>query len=509
MRRPRLADAPRRAAATSQPSRAYAAYALGLLTFINLLNYADRNVVFALFEPIKRDLVLTDQQLGWIGSAYIIVLSLAALPLGVIGDLRSRRNVITFGVALWSASTALSGLARNFWHLFVCRALVGVGEAGYGPTSQAIVAEYFKGARRALAMGIYSAGMAIGGIMGIWMGGELYRAFGSWRLTFVAVGAPGLILAVLASQLREPNRRPPDPIHHWIARAARWGRVGVLRAARIASPLVMLSALGAVLAGGLALTGVASVELQVAVFGVGVALGAAWSVLRLIPFAVERTARVGEVAASALEDFGEAVTLVLRTPTLIWMFLGGALVTFAVNGLIAWAPSFMQREHGLAVEEVGRRFGVIALAGGVAGALTGGRLADRLMARWGGGRVLMSGLGFLIGAPLCVGLLLVSNLGAFAVLLLATYFCYTLYNGPIVAVLLDVVPAAVRSSVLGAFVLFSHLAGDAMAPPLVGYISDLAGLRTAMLTLPAAGLLGGLLIMVALRTVARDMERVR
>ena len=93
-------------------------YALGLLTFINLLNYADRNVVFALFEPIKRDLQLSDQQLGWIGSAYVIVLSLAALPMGVIGDLRSRRGVITFGVALWSAATALSGLARSFWHLF-------------------------------------------------------------------------------------------------------------------------------------------------------------------------------------------------------------------------------------------------------------------------------------------------------------------------------------------------------------------------------------------------------
>jgi len=131
------------------------------------------------------------------------------------------------------------------------------------------------------------------------------------------------------------------------------------------------------------------------------------------------------------------------------------------------------------------------------------------MARWRGGRVLVSGIGFLIGAPLCTGLILVSNLNAFAALLLLTYFCYTLYNGPIVAVLLDVVPDAVRSSVLGAFVLFSHLAGDAMAPPLVGYLSDIAGLRTAMLTLPAAGLMGGLLIMVALRTVGRDMERVR
>jgi MFS family permease len=501
----------------SGTSRAYAVYALGLLTFINLLNYADRNVVFALFEPIKRDLHLTDQQLGWIGSAYVIVLSLAALPMGVIGDLRSRRGVITFGVALWSTATALSGLARTFWHLFLCRAFVGVGEAGYGPTSQAIVAEYFKGARRALAMGVYSAGMAVGGIMGIWVGGELYRLLGSWRLTFVFVGAPGLLLAVLASRLREPNRRPPEPLSSWAARAARWSRDGLRRAIHVATPVAALAGIGLLLSGVLVLARGAPADVDAAVFGVCVAIGAVWSVARLVPYAVERTQAAGEVAASALEEFGAAASIVLRTPTLIWMFAGGALVTFAVNGLIAWAPSFMQRVHGLAVEEVGRRFGLLALAGGVAGALAGGRLADWIMARWRGGRVLVSGMGFLLGAPVCVALILADDLRLFTPLLFITYLFYTLYNGPIVTVLIDVVPAAVRSSVLGAFVLFSHLAGDAIAPPLVGYISDVVsaragaetGIRTAMFALPAAGLLGGALILVALRTVERDMDRVR
>jgi sugar phosphate permease len=359
--------------------------------------------------------------------------------------------------------------------------------------------------------------MAIGGIMGIWLGGELYRALNSWRLTFVVVGAPGLVLAVLASQLREPDRRAPVSLQDWVGRAARWSRAGLLRAARVALPLAVMTALGALVSGALVLARGAPADVDAAVFGVFVALGAVWTVVRLLPFAVDQTRAAGEVAASAIEEFGEAARLVLRTPTLIWMFLGGALVTFAVNGLIAWAPSFMQRVHGLAVDEVGRRFGLIALGGGVLGALAGGRLADWLMVRWRGGRVLVSGVGFLLGAPVCTALLLVGDLGVFMPLLFITYFFYTLYNGPIATVLIDVVPAAVRSSVLGAFVLFSHLAGDAMAPPLVGYISDAVGaradpqtaIRTAMLTLPAAGLLGGLLIMVALRTVRRDMARVQ
>ncbi len=237
-------------------------------------------------------------------------------------------------------------------------------------------------------------------------------------------------------------------------------------------------------------------------------MGIAWTVWRLVPLAVRRTTAAGAVAAGAFDDFQDAAILVLRTPTLIWVFLGGAMVTFAVNGLVAWAAAFMQRMHGLSVAQVGAEFGVWALSGGVLGALVGGRLADRLQHRWHGGRVLTSGAGFVLGGPVCAALLLVHDLRWFGPLILATYFLYTWYNGPLVAVILDVVPPAVQASVLGAFVLFSHLAGDALAPPLIGYLSDRTGdLRTAMLLLPAVGLLGGLVILIGLRTVSRDMRR--
>ncbi|HEY6207739.1 MAG TPA: MFS transporter, partial [Gemmatimonadales bacterium] len=200
--------------ARPEPSRegkgagAYAAYALGLLTLINLLNYTDRNVIYALFEHIKLELQLSDQQLGWLGSAYVIVLSLAALPLGVVGDLKSRRAVIAFGVGLWSAFTALGAVIGRFWQLLLCRSLVGVGEAGYGPAAQALIAEYYRGRRRAFAIGVYSVGMAFGGVLGIWAGGVLAARFG-WRVAFLALGAPGFVLALLASRLREPRRQPP------------------------------------------------------------------------------------------------------------------------------------------------------------------------------------------------------------------------------------------------------------------------------------------------------------
>jgi len=394
---------------------------------------------------------------------------------------------------------------KGFWQLLVCRAMVGVGEAGYGPAAQALIAEFFQGRRRAFAIGVYSVGMAFGGVLGIWLGGVLAERYG-WRTAFVAMGAPGLVLALLASRLREPRRQAPASVR---ATLARWYDSGVRNVARPALPLAALALAGAAVSGVMALFERMPSGVDAAVFGGFVTVGVVWTVMRLVPIAIRRTTEATAVAATAFEDFLQAAATVLRTPTLIWMFVGGALVTFAVNGLIAWAPSFMERVHGFSVGRVGREFGIWGLAGGALGGLFGGRVGDWLLGRWPGGRVVVAGAGFVLGGPVCAALLLVEELRWFVPLLFATFFLYTWYNGPLSAVILDVVPPAVRASVLGAFLLFSHLAGDAIAPPLVGYLSDRFGLRSAMLLLPSAGLVGGLVILVALRTVARDMARVK
>ncbi|OLC99783.1 MAG: hypothetical protein AUI88_01290 [Gemmatimonadetes bacterium 13_1_40CM_3_70_8] len=327
-----------------------------------------------------------------------------------------------------------------------------------------------------------------------------------WRAAFVALGVPGFLLAILASRLREPRRRPPAPVATTVRG---WFERGRRQAMRYGKPLIGLSLAGAALSGLLGLFEGLPPGVETAVFAACVSAGIIWTVVRLVPAAVRRTTEASEVAATAFGEFLQAAATVLRTPTLIWMFLGGALVTFAVNGLIAWAPSFMQRAHGLSVGVVGRQFGIWGLAGGALGGLFGGRFGDWLLTRWSGGRVVVSGAGFVLGGPVCAALLLVDELRLFVPLLFATFFLYTWYNGPLSAVILDVVPSAVRASVIGAYLLFSHLAGDAIAPPLVGYLSDRFGLRPAMLLLPSAGAVGGLVILIALTTVGRDMARVR
>ena len=160
-------------------------YALGLLTVINLLNYVERNAIFALFEPLKRDLTLTDAHLGWLASAYVLVFSIASLPLGVLSDMRSRPAVIAAGVGLWSICTSAGGLVRGFLPLLLRRAGVGLGGAAAGAASTSLVATYFEGPRRALAMGVFMAGIPLGGVLGILIAGTAGRG------VRMAGGVPG------------------------------------------------------------------------------------------------------------------------------------------------------------------------------------------------------------------------------------------------------------------------------------------------------------------------------
>lgn len=489
------------------PAGRYRWYALGLLTVINTVNFIDRSVIFALFEPIKSELGLSDAQLGWLGSAYIIVLSLAALPLGILSDLKSRRMVIAAGVTLWSVFTGLSGLARRYWQLLLCRSMVGIGEAAYSPAAQALLADYFPSQGRALALGIFWGGVAVGGVAGIWLGGELEHLYG-WRAAFLAVGLPGFVLAMLAMRLRDPARAPkPFSLGEVIKRF----ELTIWWVVRAFWPLWTMGLLGFAAAYALERTGRGGAEWEGAVFGTAVAVGVAGTVARWVRTIVAHrhdSAR-RPVALTTLDEFLDAARFVLRTPTLVWVFLGGALISFAMNGLVGWSPSYLQRAMGLTPQEAGRTIGLWGFGAAIFGVLLGGRLGDVLMERWKTGRVMVGAAGFLIGGPLCVWLLSVRNLEAFIPLFFTTLFFFAWYNGPLTATIFDVVPSSIGASVIGTYVFFTHIAGDAVAYPLIGALSDRLGIQTAILLLPIVAMAGGLIILLATRTVARDMERLK
>ncbi|MGH7580105.1 MAG: MFS transporter [Gemmatimonadales bacterium] len=485
----------------------YRWYALGLLAAINLLNYIDRNVIYALFEPIKRDLALSDAQLGWLGSAYILVFSVAALPFGVISDLRSRRAVIAWGVTVWSAFTFLSGLVRSYWQLFTCRAAVGVGEAAYGPAAASLVADYFPGERRAMAMGILASGVSLGGVSGLLLGGFLEATYG-WRVAFMTVGVPGFICALLVARLMDPTRPPAKLTIRSFLRDFHIGATALLRQLW---PLAASVAIGAALAYWLDRSYGANSRLDVAAFsavvGLGLAVNILYWVLRTPADPSEDLAFTAGIS-TAFDEILRAGKTVLHTPTLVYVFLAGAMISFGTNGIVGWGPTFVARELQLTAGEAAALLGKWGLIAGVTGTLFGGFLADWLRRRWETGRVIAVGLGLLLGGPLAVWLLTIRDPELFKVVFTVAFFCLSWYNGPITAVIFDVVPPRISATVAGAYLLFIHLAGDAIALPLVGMLSDQFGLDRAILLLPLVSMMGGIVILGATRTAGRDMERV-
>jgi MFS transporter, Spinster family, sphingosine-1-phosphate transporter len=182
-----------------------ATYALAVLTFINLFNYIDRWVVATVVEPIKRDLGLSDTQMGFIAASFIIVYMAVSPLFGILGDRKARPPLIALGVAIWSLATGLAGFARGFWTLFAARATVGVGEAAYGTIAPALLADQFPLERRGRVMSIFFAAIPIGSAAGYILGGLADRYFG-WRAAFWLVGFPGVLLAVLAMTVYDPPR---------------------------------------------------------------------------------------------------------------------------------------------------------------------------------------------------------------------------------------------------------------------------------------------------------------
>jgi predicted MFS family arabinose efflux permease len=409
-------------------TRGYANYALLLLTAVNLVNYLERNAIFALFEPVKRDLGLSDAHLGWLGSAYVLVFSLASLPAGVLGDLASRRVVIAGGVTLWSMATSLSGLVEGFGALLFARAMVGLGGAAAAAGAASLVADYFPGRRRSLAMSLFMAGLAVGGVTGILLAGQLEHAYG-WRVAFLALGLPGFLLAALVLRIKDPTR-PAVPSHQ--------------------GPDALLD---------------------------------------------------------TMRDLEGVARRILSTPTLVAVFGGGALISFGMNGLVGWAPTFMSRELALSPAKASLLLGTYGLLAGIAGTLVGGAVADWLRTRMPGARLVTTGIGFIIGAPLAVWLLNIRDMNWFVPVFCAAFFFLTWYNGPLTAVIFDVVPSRIATTVVGAYLMFIHLAGDAVAFPLVGVLSDNFGLHRAVVLLPVASLAGALIVLSAVRSLAADTAR--
>jgi MFS family permease len=185
---------------------AYSWYALLLLTLVYVLNFLDRMVIYILFTPIQAEMKFTDLQLAVLGTtSFVIFYTLLGIPFGRLADRVVRKNLIAVGLAVWSLFSGLTGFADSFWTIFLCRLMVGVGEATLGPAAFSLVSDYFPPRLRATVQGIYSSGIAIGSGLAFFLGGWIGQTHG-WRWAFYLLGFPGIALAVFVFLLREPAR---------------------------------------------------------------------------------------------------------------------------------------------------------------------------------------------------------------------------------------------------------------------------------------------------------------
>jgi MFS family permease len=197
-------------------------YAVGVMTVALMFNFLDRGILTLLIEPIKRDMQLSDTQVSLVvGLAFIAFYVIVGFPIARLVDSKSRRLILGVGIAMWSGMTAACGLAQNFWHLFIARVGVGIGEACNGPSTFSLMADLFPKEKLPKAIAVLNLGFVYGQGIALLVGGTIIGVISTmptialpllgevrpWQLTFFAVGIPGLFVAAMMATVKEPARR--------------------------------------------------------------------------------------------------------------------------------------------------------------------------------------------------------------------------------------------------------------------------------------------------------------
>jgi MFS transporter, Spinster family, sphingosine-1-phosphate transporter len=401
------------------PDARSAVRALSVLTLINLLNYLDRYVVSAIAPDLKAaPLGLSDHELGWLMSSFMLVYMMAAPVFGALGDRGSRTRPIAIGVFLWSFATVLSGLARNYPQLLGARAAVGIGEAAYVAIAPALLADYFPSNSRGRVFSILNMAIPVGSALGYVVGGLMSHHYG-WRAAFFVAGAPGLLLSAWVLRLPDPPRGARDAPQDTSAAAK-----------PLQGPLSVY-----------------------------------WSLLQ-------------------------------RGHYLI-VVLGYAAYTFALGGLAFWMPTFLERVRGIPAVQATTGFGAIVVVTGFLGTFAGGWLGDYWLRSSRQAYLWMSGWITLLAVPFVLVALTAPAPSVYYPAIVVGQLLLFMSTGPINAAIVNIVPATERASAVALSMFTIHLLGDVPSPVLIGYLSDLSSLGSAVLVVPAAVAACGILWLVS------------
>ena len=486
---------------------------------VYILNFLDRQIISILAQDIKADLGIDDAQIGFLyGTAFAVFYAIFGIPLGRLADVWNRRSLIATGLAFWSLMTAFSGMARNFTQLAAARVGVGVGEASATPAAFSMLSDSFPARLRATVLALYSTGIYIGAGLGLAIGGQIVDRWNAawphgdapfglagWQAAYLAVGLPGLAIALWVRSLREPARGAQDgvitvPEPHPFREALR-----ELRAVLPPFTVWNLLSLGAG-ARGVARNLATAVAIALGAAGLIAATG---SYLQWIALGIGLYAACSWVQSLRLRDPPTA-ELILGSRAFLYSALGFACVAFTSYGLGFWVPIHLIRSLGQTSAQVGTIAGLSAAAAGFLGVTLGGALADRLRGRSVVGRLQVGLVTALAPLPLVLWLLGTDSARTVYILNFPVSILVSMWIGAGASTIQDLVLPRMRAVASAFYILFITFIGLALGPYTIGWLSDLTGdLTSAMRLALFANGVACTFLLLAMRHLARDEATLR
>ncbi|MBO80738.1 MFS transporter [Citromicrobium bathyomarinum] len=518
------------------PVPAYSWYALGVLVLVYVLNFVDRQILSILANDIKADLGVDDAFLGFLyGTAFAIFYSLFGIPLGKLADSWHRVRLMTIGLGLWSIMTALSGFAKNAAMLSGARVGVGIGEATASPSAYSLISDWFPARLRATALAIYSSGLYVGGGISLVIGGLIVEnwnesfpdggplGLAGWQAAFIAVGLPGILLAVWVLTLKEPVRglidgMPSKPVERpfrgffeeLLQIIPPFTFVGAARRSAAALAFNVLGFAGFFFAAWLITSLVQSGQgfimgaIAARVPFLDVAISDQWFLLAIGYYAIFSW-------ASALRSRdAETFALTWGSPAFLCTILGYGTVAFLSYATSYWGAPYGERVFEISKSELGLLLGAPAAVTGFLGVVLGGRVADWLFTKMPAGRLYVVLFGLLAPIPVIWVMFTTEDRTVFLIMAaLAQLFASSALGGA-AATSQSLVLPRMRGVATATFFLATTLVGLALGPYLAGLVSAKAGedLGLGMLSLLWIAPIGVVLLLFAFKLVPAAQERV-
>jgi len=426
-------------------SKAYTNYVFLLLWLLYFFDYVDRMVVVSLFPFLKTDWGLTDAQCGAMVSAVYWAIILFSFPISILIDRWSRKKSIGIMAILWSLATAACAFTRNFGQLFVARAAIGIGEAGYAPGGTAMISALYPEKRRAFMVGIWNSSIPLGMAAGIVIGGLIASHWG-WRHAFGIVALPGLIIALLFLFVKD------------------YKTVGLEKTVDREH------------------TGSAGTDLK--------------SLPQITGPATKKMTKMDIVRTFA------------ATPSLILTYFGFAGMMFTSISMSTFLPTYFQRVHGFPLQKATLLASGIMLTA-IVGSPLGGWIADTWMKKRIQARLLLPSVSALLTAALFLtGFSLpTGGMVQYGIFLLAGIASIA-WASSAIAVTQDVVHPGLRAVSYALCVIVQNLLGSALGPVVTGAFSDAFGILTALKFASAMALISCVLFYLGSRYYTRDLEKV-